>query len=150
VHYHHQLRRITESLISMTGNVRPNSSLGISYSQNEFAYRTPENVLHPEGTTFGFNGEVPFADQFSVGFNGTLNLATQPAPLGRRLQDGLVFIDFHPICYRVRLTYEESLELTQNNGANQYFVNRRIAFTFDLGSLLSGTQQRVVATGPGL
>jgi len=147
LHYHYQLRRITESIISMQGATRAHSALGISYAQNEFAYRTPENVLHPEGTTFSFAGEVPVADHFSLGFNGILNLATEPAPLGRRLQQGLMFMDFHPICYRIRLSYEESLELTQQNGSDKYFLNRRIALTFDLGSLFSGTQQRIVSTG---
>jgi hypothetical protein len=149
LHYHHQLRRISESVISMRGAARQYSVLGISYSQNEFSYRTPENVFRPEGTTFSFDGEVPVADLFSVGFNGTLNLATEAAPLGRRLQKGLLFTDFHPICYRIRLSYEESLELTQQNAVDKYFVNRRLALTFDLGSLFSGTQQRNVATGAG-
>ncbi len=147
LHYHHQLRRFTESLLTMQGNVRANSSLGISYSQNEFTYRTPEDVLHPEGTTFGFNGEVPVADQWSVGFTGTLNLAASPAPLGRRLQDGQMFLDFHPICYRLRLSYQESLELTQENGKDRFFVNRKAAITFDLGGLLQGTSQQVISSG---
>ncbi|HEX7927417.1 MAG TPA: hypothetical protein VF678_07490, partial [bacterium] len=149
VHYHYQLRRITETAITVRGPVRTNSALSITYAQNEFAYRTPENVLHPEGTTFTFNSEVPVADQFSAGFNGVLNLAADQAPLGRRLQSGLLFVDFHPICYRVRLSYQESLELTQQNGVDKYFVNRQVALTFDLGSLFSGTQQRTVTTGVG-
>ncbi len=150
LHYHHQLKRITESLISMQGNVRPNSSLGIGYTQNEFTYRTPEDVLHPEGTTFSFSGEIPAADQWSVGFNGQLNLAAAAAPLGQRLQQAQVFVDFHPICYRIRFIYQESLELTQQNGRDRFFINRRAAITFDLGGLLQSTSQQVLSSGAGL
>jgi hypothetical protein len=147
MHFHHQLRRVTESAISMRGSRGVNSYLGISYSQNEFAYRTPEDVLRPGGTTFGFDGQIPFADQASLGFSGVLNLSSAPAPLNRRLQKGLVFFDFHPICYSIRLSYEESLEVTQEAGVDRYFVNRRVFLSFDLASLLSASQERVISTG---
>lgn len=149
VHFHHQLRRVTESAISMRGSRGANSYLSISYSQNEFAYRTPDDVLRPGGTTFGFDGQVPFADQASFGFSGVLNLSSAPAPLNRRLQKGLVFFDFHPICYSIRLSYEESLEVTQEGGVDRYFVNRRVFLSFDLASLFSARQERVVSTGLG-
>jgi hypothetical protein len=146
-HYHHQLRRFTESSISARGSVRGNSTLGISYTQNEFSYWTPENKLHPETNAFGFTGELAATDSLSIGFEGRLNLRNDPAPLDRRMERDMVFIDFHPICYRIRATYEESLELTKVGANDQYFVNRRFSIAFDLGGVLGASRQTAILPG---
>ncbi len=146
-HYHHQLQRITETIIGMSASLRQFSRLGITYTQNEFSYRTPENKLHPIGNSLGANGEIEVVDATTVGFAGTLDLRDLPAPLGHRLQTSEVFVDFHPICYRIRISVRDSLELTQTNGVDQYFTSRRVLLTFDLGNVLSTTREQAYASG---
>jgi hypothetical protein len=147
LHYHHQLGRLHESIISATGTARPNSTLGVNYSQNEFSYWTPENKLHPVGTGFGFFSETPLSDEFSFGLNGQLNLNNAAAPLDRRLQSGQAFVDFHPICYRLRASYAEALDVTQEAGLYRYFINRRFIISVDLGGLFQGSRTDVIGTG---
>jgi hypothetical protein len=146
-HFHHQLQRITETSIGMAASLRRYSRLGIGYTQNEYSYRTPENKLHPIGNSLNASGEIEVVDATTVGFAGTLDLRDLPAPLGRRLQTSELFVDFHPLCYRVRISVRDSLELTQTNGADQYFTSRRVLLTFDLGNVISSSREQTFTSG---
>ena len=146
-HYHHQLQRVTETSIGMNANLRRYTRIGIGYTENEFSYRTPENKLHPFGNSLSANGEVEVTDTLSTGFSGIVDLRDLPAPLGRRVQSSELFIDYHPICYRIRLSVKDSLEVTQTNGVDQYFTTERIVLTFDLGGLISSSREQTYVTG---
>ncbi len=145
IHYHHQLGRVTESNLALNGSVRRFSRLSINYTQNEFTYRTPENKLHPVGNSLGVGGELEFTDRLTFGFNGVVDLRDLPPPLDRRVQTSELYLDFHPFCYRIRLSAAETLELTQQTSAtgvlvDTYFVTRRISLTLDLGGLFNATR----------
>jgi hypothetical protein len=146
-HYHHQLKRVTETAISMNASVRRFSRIAIGYSQNEFSYRTPENKLHPIGNALSAESEMEVADATTLGIKGRLDLRDQPPPLGRRLQYSEIFVDFHPLCYTVRLSVRDSLELTQNNGVDQYFTSRHVLLTFSLGNVFTATRDQVLTSG---
>lgn len=146
-HYHHQLQRVTETAIGMSAQVRRFTHIAIGYSENEFSYRTPENKLHPVGNVLSTSGEIEVADTLSLGFGGTVDLRDLPAPLGRRVQTSEFFLDFHPICYRIRLSVRDSLEVTQTNGVDQYFTSQRVLLTFSIGNILSTSREQVVSTG---
>jgi hypothetical protein len=145
--YHHQLSRVTETQFHISGQVSPRSSLAIRYIQNDLTYRTPDNKLFPEQTTLGFAGEVRVNDPVSLGLSTTLNLRPEPPPLDRRVELGEAYIDYHPNCYAVRLSYQEQLDSTVEGDSLEYFVDRRILLTFNLGGLFSVGTRRSLATG---
>jgi hypothetical protein len=76
-----------------------------------------------------------------------VDLRDLPAPLGRRVQSSELFVDFHPICYRVRLSVRDALEVTQTNGEDQYFTSQRVLLTFSLGNVFSTSREQVVSAG---
>ncbi|HUJ75403.1 MAG TPA: LptA/OstA family protein [bacterium] len=145
LHYHHQLQRVTESAVSLSGSIRPHSNLSVSYTQREFTYRSPDNTLQPLGTLLAFGGEVEGTDTVSVGLSSTIDLADAPAPLNQRAFATGVFLDFHPLCYALRLAVDNSLQLAQKNGQDQYYTVQRITLTFTLGGLGSASQSQVIA-----
>jgi len=146
--YHHQLNRMVESTVQVVGNASPSSTLKVTYNDNQFTYRTADNKLRPAGTTFAFDGQVFAGDALSLGLQGTLNLAGKPVPEDRRLEEAVVFADFHPGCYAVRLSYREALKLTEQQGAPLYYVEQRVELTFDLGGLVSGSRRVTTGVGP--
>jgi hypothetical protein len=141
------LQRVTETSIGMSAGLRRYTHIGIGYSENEFSYRTPENKLHPFGNALSATGEIEMTDTFSAGFSGVVDLRDLPAPLGRRVQTSELFIDFHPICYQIRLSVKDSLEVTQTNGVDQYFTSQRILLTFNLGGLVSTDYGKTFVSG---
>ena len=155
VRYHHQRGQITETRISASGSVNPHSTLTVSYTENDSTYRTPENKLNPAVTQLGFGGEATTSDLISVGLSGTVNLRAEPAPLERRIENGLVFLDYHPGCYALRFSYEESLSSFVEQGKVDYLVERRYLLTLSLGRLFHISSRTRVSTGetivsPGL
>ncbi|MBI3994135.1 MAG: LPS-assembly protein LptD [Candidatus Lambdaproteobacteria bacterium] len=153
--YHHQLGQVTETRISASGVVNPHSRLQVSYTQNDITYRTPDNKLNPAVTQLTFSGEMTTSDVISVGLSGTVNLRPEPAPLERRIENGLVFLDYHPGCYAVRFSYQEFLDSFVEQTKVQYLVERRFLITFNLGGLFHISSLTQLGTGettvsPGL
>lgn len=138
LNYHHQLARVTESIVSLQGRVAPRTALGIGYRYNEFGYFTPEGDRVPRENTFTFNGTAPLAGDVAVGWSGRLNMQDEPPPLDRRLDQAQAFLDFRSVCYSARVTYAENVDSTVENRKRVYFVDRRILFTFTLTGLQGG------------
>jgi len=135
LNYHHQLRRLTRSTLGFNGRLHSRTRLNIGYDFNEFTYLTPDNKLVAKRNVFSFGSEMAWSDQLSVGFTGRINLQDEPPPLQRRIDRGLVFVDFHPICYSVRLSYEEVVSRTN---VETFFVDRRVMLSFTLAGLVGG------------
>lgn len=145
LNYHHQLRRLTRSTLEFDGRLHTRSRLKIGYDFNEFTYLTPDNKLVAERNAFSFESEMAWSDQLSVGFNGRINLQDEPPPLQRRIDQGLLFVDFHPICYSVRLSYEEVVGSTLENKVETFFVDRRVMLSFRLDGLVGGPGNAVAS-----
>lgn len=145
LHYHHQREEVTRSALGYNLNLSKHSRLGLAYAFNEFTYRTPEDELVSEGESFTFGGETPLSDRISMGFEGRLNLKDDPPPLDRRLDQGLAFMEYHPGCYRARLSYEEIVGSTLENGEENFFVQRRIWLTFNLRGVGGGSDSPITA-----
>jgi hypothetical protein len=141
-HYHHQLERITETTATVSAG-----GIYVSYIDNEFAYRTPDNKLHNAGDYIVFSGGFPVADAATAGFFAVLGLLDNPYPLGRRLTNSEVYLDFHPLCYGLRLSVADALEVTQSNGQNVYFTSRTVRLTLSLGNVISTSREQVTTTG---
>ncbi|MDH4224423.1 MAG: hypothetical protein OEW12_02110 [Deltaproteobacteria bacterium] len=140
--YHHQVGRVTGSTISLRGNESANGFLQIGYTQNEFSYRTPlDDTLHPQGSGISFSGSMSATDNLGIGFESTINLQNAVPPLNRRLNHGLFFLDYHPVCYAVRLSYSEDIGVTQELGNNVYFVDRQVSLSFNLGGLVGSSKE---------
>jgi hypothetical protein len=146
-HYHHQLERITETILGMSASVRAYSSLSIGYSQNEFTYRTPENKLHTLGSGVNFGGDFEVADATSMGFSASVGLRDTPYPLGRRLENAEVHMDFHPLCYSIRVSLADALQVTQANGQDVYYTSRTLRITLNLGTILSTSREQIFTAG---
>lgn len=106
-------------------------------------------------TQLTFSGEMTTSDVISVGLSGTVNLRPEPAPLERRIENGLVFLDYHPGCYAVRFSYQEFLDSFVEQTKVQYLVERRFLITFNLGGLFHISSLTQLGTGettvsPGL
>ena len=134
--YHHQLQRFTSRTISLSG-ASPRAKMSASLTQNLFSYFTPDGKLNPEGSRLRVRGLINANSSVSIGYKSTINLRDQEPPLDRRLEAATLFVDYHPGCCTVRLTYSEDLEVTQVNGVSEHFINRQILLTFTLGGVVS-------------
>jgi hypothetical protein len=154
LHYHHQLERIVEYQASMSGSVSPRGTLAVSYTDNEFTYRTPENRLHSAGTSMGLSALLAQSDTVSYDFSGVVNLNEGAVPLDRRLSSAQIGLDYHPNCYGIRLSYIEAVDATRdfnrNTGQTEtlYFIDRRILLTFNLGGVVSPTGELLLSPRP--
>ena len=137
-HYHHQRDRITRAEISWNGAAGTHARLGIGYSFNEFTHLTPDNKLVPATNAFTFTGETALTERLSLGFEGRLNLQDAPPPLDKRIDRSLLFLDYHPVCYAVRLSVEETVASVLENGAETFFVDRKFSLSFNLLGLVGG------------
>ena len=79
----------------------------------------------------------------SMGFSGRFNLLDRAPPLDKRLDRSLLFLEYNPACYAVRLSVEETVNTVLENGQESFFVNRRVALTFNLRGLVGGLKGRV-------
>ncbi|MBI4081265.1 MAG: LPS-assembly protein LptD [Candidatus Lambdaproteobacteria bacterium] len=138
--YDHELARVVETRIGLEGQIIPHSNLAVSYYQNDFTYRTPDDKLNPAASSFGFSSELLVSDTVSMGLSGTVNMAKQPAPLDRRIETGLAFLDYHPGCYGLRLSYQEQVSLTTQRGQPLYILDRTLLLTVNLGNAVSGSR----------
>jgi len=136
--YHHQKDRITQAALNWAGNAGPHTSLSVGYGFNEFTHLTPDNKLVPEGNSFNFAGEMALANALSMGFSGRFNLLDGTPPLNKRIDRSLLFLEYHPVCYSMRLSVEQTVNTVLENGLETYFVNRRVALTFNLKGLVGG------------
>jgi hypothetical protein len=141
VNYHHQLHRTTEMSLALQGTMSPTVAMGIGYTSNEFAFATPDNKEVPAGSAFTFNGAMAWTDAWRTGFTGRLNLTDGTPPLERRLDQGEVFVEYHPICYAVRVSYSEQVASTLVGGLQTYYLDRRFRISFDLSGLVGGPVQ---------
>lgn len=132
--YHHQLKSTTENTVGFRGRFLPRTTLGMNYRYNRFTYFTPDNLLTPRTNTASFDGEVALGGALSFGFLGSLDLQSNPLPLGRRLNNRLVFLDYHPVCYKTRLSYQEVIGTAVENGTTSYYVDSRVLLTFNITS----------------
>ncbi|MCH8882628.1 MAG: LPS assembly protein LptD, partial [SAR324 cluster bacterium] len=148
LNYHHQRRRLTRSTLGFDGRLHSRTRLNIGYDFNEFTYLTPDNKLVAERNVFSFGSEMAWSDQLSVGFNGRINLQDEPPPLQRRIDQGLLFVDFHTICYSVRLSYEEVVGSTLEKTGETFFVDRRVMLSFRLAGLVGGPGHAVASPRP--
>jgi hypothetical protein len=140
LHYHHQLERITRTNIALEGTSGAHLRMAIRYAFNEFTHVTPDNKLVPRTNSFAFEGEMAFTDRTSLGFNGRLNLQDDTPPLERRLDQGQLFVEYHPICYAVRLSYEEAVNPFIEDGETRYSLDRRVRLSFNLRGLGAARQ----------
>jgi hypothetical protein len=141
--YHYQESRIVEYRVGMDGSASVRAKYGIEYTENQFAYRTPENLLVAEGNHLDLNGTLQGADTLGFGADTSVDLRSRNVPLGRRLTKAEAFVDFHPSCYGIRLSYVEEVNLTQDlNPAtgqeeDSYYLDKRFLLTFNLGGVVS-------------
>jgi hypothetical protein len=138
LHFHHQLGRFTEYGLGANATLRPHTTLGVSYHLNEFTYFTPDNRLVAAANDLGLSGETALTDRLSFGFSGVVDLRDVAVPLDRRLSSYGLFLDFHTICYRVNISYQETVGSTVEAGETRYFLDHSARITFDLSSLVGG------------
>ncbi|MCH8077021.1 MAG: WecB/TagA/CpsF family glycosyltransferase [SAR324 cluster bacterium] len=136
--YHHQQDRLTRAALSWAGQAGPHTSLSAGYGFNAFTHFTPDNKLVPESNSFNFAGEMALGGALSMGFSGRFNLLDRAPPLDKRLDRSLLFLEYNPACYAVRLSVEETVNTVLENGQESFFVNRRVALTFNLRGLVGG------------
>jgi hypothetical protein len=136
--YHHQKDRLTRATLSWAGKAGPHTAFSIGYGFNEFTHFTPDNKLVPESNSFNFAGEMALGGAFSMGFGGRFNLLDGAPPLDKRIDRSLLFLEYNPACYSVRLSVEETVNTVLENGQESFFVNRRVALTFNLRGLVGG------------
>ena len=154
VRYHHQESRIVEYRVGLDGNATVRARYGIGYTENQLAYRTPENMLVAEGNRLDLNGTLQGTDTLLFGAATSVDLRTQDVPLGRRLTQASTFVDYHPNCYGIRLSYTESVNLTQDRNPatgqqeDTYYVVRRILLTFNLGGVITSARSIALPTNP--
>jgi len=146
-HFSYQEQHVTETIIGMSASLKPYMSLGIGYTQNEFSYRTPENKLHPVGNYLSANGSVAMTDTLSFSFAETVNLLDVPAPLGQRVQSSQYFLDYHPLCYRIRFGVSNALGVTQTSGVYRYFTSQTVMLEFTIGNFFSTSHEQIVSAG---
>jgi hypothetical protein len=147
LHYHHQLNTFNQTEISVRGKVSPRGTMRVRFSQNDFKYRTPDNRLIPGGSRLRLNSAVNASEAVTLGFSGTVNVRDSPAALGRRLEAGQVFLDYHPGCYSLRVSFLEALSFTRVDGEPEFIIDRRLVFTFNLGGLFTATSTQELRTG---
>ena len=136
--YHHQRDRLNRASLSWAAKAGSRLALSVGYNFNEFTHFTPDNKRVPESNSLNFAGEMALANTLSMGFSGRLNLLDPAPPLDKRLERRLLFLEYNPACYSVRLSVEETVNTVQENGQESYFVNRRVALTFNLKGLVGG------------
>lgn len=136
--YHHQKDRLTRATLSWSGNAGPHTALSIGYGFNEFTHFTPDNKLVPESNSFNFAAEMPLGGALSMGISGRFNLLDGSPPLDKRIDRSLLFLEYNPACFSVRLSVEETVNTVLENGQESFFVNRRVALTFNLKGLVGG------------
>jgi hypothetical protein len=150
--YHHQLSRLVEYRVGLTGSASARARYGISYSENQQAYRTPENRLYGEGNSLGLNGWLAGTDRLSFDGTASIDLRSRDVPLDRRVTRGEAAVDFHPNCYGLRLSYVEEVLVTRefDSGTGQeedvFYVDRRILLTFNLGGVIASSRGFVLPT----
>ncbi|MEE8435972.1 MAG: hypothetical protein V3S64_14400 [bacterium] len=136
--YHHQKDRLTRVALSWAGKAGPHTGLSVGYNFNEFTHFTPDNKLVSAGNSFTFAGEMALGGALSMGFSGRFNLIDTAPPLNKRIDRSLLFLEYNPACYSVRLSVEETVNTVLEDGQESYFVNRRVALTFNLRGLVGG------------
>ena len=138
LNYHHQLRRNTESALSLWGSTPAGTSLGIAYGSNEYSYVTPDNKTVAAGDSLTFSGVTRWADAWALGFGGRINLSDSEPPLSRRVDQAEAYVEYHPVCYTVRFSYIEQVVPTIEGGTTSYYLDRQYAISFDLAGLVGG------------
>ena len=81
---------------------------------------------------------MAWTDNWGMGFSGRINLVDGTPPLNRRLDQGELFVEYHPVCYRVRASYTEQVATTLEAGVSTYYLDRRFKLSFDLTGLVGG------------
>jgi hypothetical protein len=157
VNYHHQLHRNTETELKLSGSTTPGTALSVGYTSNEFAYVTPDDKVVSDGKTLSFGASSAWKDAWALGVSGRVNLSDGTPPLDRRLDRGEVFVEYHPACYLVRVSYLEQVDSTLQGATPTFYLDRRFSITFELSGLVGGpvpprtvpTPQTATAYGPG-
>ena len=137
LHYHHQLNVFNERSISLSGRAASYATFGVTYSDNLFTYRLPDNRTVPSGRSLQFSGSGRLSETLSTGFSGQVNLNDGPSPLNRRLVSSGLNLVYLPGCYSIRADYSELVGVAEFEGEIDYYVDKTLLITFDLGGLIS-------------
>ena len=138
LNYHHQLKTFNQRNFGISTNINPRTRFHISFNENLFTYRLPDNSTIPQGRGLSFDGSGRLSEAVSLGFGGNINLADSPSPLDRRLVSSSLTLDYSPGCYSIRTLYKESVGLAQDPDGPEYYVDKLLLITFDLGGLITG------------
>ena len=148
LHYHHQLSTFNSKGFSVSAKAAARGKMKISLTENDFAYRTPDNRLIPAGARMKINSEINASDFVSLGFSGSINIRDTPAPLGRRLETGKIFVNYNPGCYALKVTFLEAISFSRVSGGEpEYFLDRRLVFTLDIGGLIEARTTQELSGG---
>lgn len=136
--YSYNEGRVVEIRSDFDVQVSPNNQATIGFHNNEFSYRTPEDIFHERTNTLKFKNVFEANDNWSFGFSGTLNLnISDESAFRRKLIDDALFINYHPDCYVISFNFQESAErTTSSSGELEETVERTLFVNVSLGEVL--------------
>ncbi|MDH4249282.1 MAG: hypothetical protein OEW39_15865, partial [Deltaproteobacteria bacterium] len=138
VDYHHQRKAFTRKSLGLNAQLTTRVRGGMGYTFNAFSHATPEGVLVPQQSTLQVGTNVTLWDYLTMGFDSRFNLKDKPPPMNRPMEYGVVSLSYHPVCYELRMVYEEIVASSSVGGGTYYYVDKRVSLRFEITGLSSG------------